>query len=208
MCDLMARLRNKLASALNSEKQLPKAIVVVLDNNLIKYANYPHFGMSLLFSRLMHYIFSEFNKLIQARKDYLPKKSIRADFPHVLWIVPPFHSGFSDNSQLAKFGKALDTTAVLYPNMWALKLKKIWSPEDTSLYLQESARFTATGLMSYWMAVDRTVKFWDTALVTGLMGHKNPGQSATAVRKPSWTKWSSENNKNKNRRYYDRKSHI
>ena len=126
----------------------------------------------------------------------------------MLWIVPPFHSGFPDNSQCAKFSKALDTTAALYPNMWALKLKKIWNPEDTSLYLQESARFTATRLMSYWMAVDRTVKFWDTALVTGFMGNKVEGKhDQTSVRKPSWSKWSSENNKKRSGRFFDRKFH-
>ena len=57
--DMMACLCNKLAHALNSKLRLLKAIVVVLDNDLINYTNFPHFGMSLLYGRLRHYIFSE-----------------------------------------------------------------------------------------------------------------------------------------------------
>ena len=56
--------------------------------------------------------------------------------------------------------------------MWSLKLKKIWDSDNSMLFLRDEKHFTATGLMTYWMAVDRTVKFWDTALSTGLMGNK------------------------------------
>ena len=192
---MLGWLCNTFTNALAEQNRLPKAIIVVLDNDIIKYANWNIFGMSVIYGRLLHFLFSEFNRQISAKKDYLLKKAIRNGLPHVLWINPPFHTNFPDNPQRAKFGKCLDRTATLYPNMWSLKLKKIWNSQDTSLYLKDAGHFTATGLMTYWMAIDRMVKFWDTALVTGLMGNKLHAHADQLSPKKKWKHQQSNYNK-------------
>ena len=164
VCDFMAHLCNTLAGALNDEKLLPKAIVFVLDDEMIKYANINKFGMSLAYGKLLHYLMSEINKLILAKKDFLP---VRSRCPHqseMIWINPPFHSGFKNNSQRNKFSRAFDTTAAIYDDTWSLKLKHIWDTQGSELFLPEVNRYSAKGLMTYWMAVDPTIRFWDTAL--------------------------------------------
>ena len=52
----------------------------------------------------------------------------------------------------------------LHPHNRALELKQIWDAEDTNLYIAEVARYTAAGLNSYWKAIDRTIKFYDSIL--------------------------------------------
>ena len=156
---------NTFTQALNNEEFLPKAVVFILDNDLIKFVNIASFGISVIYGRIIHYMCDEIMKLLTSKKEKLPKRATRDQFPHVIWIVPPFHSFFTDNPQCAKLGKALDNTVVLFKNMWSLKLKKIWDSQDSTLYVKDSHRFTVTGLMTYWMAVDRTIKFWDTSLI-------------------------------------------
>ena len=46
-----------------------------------------------------------------------------------------------------------------------LHLKKIWNPEDSKLFIEESNRFTALGFQTYWEAIDCTVKFCDTTIL-------------------------------------------
>ena len=72
--DFMAHLCNTLAGALNEER-LPKAIVFVLEDDMINYANVNRFGMSLVYGKLLHYLMSEINKLILAQKDLLPPQA-------------------------------------------------------------------------------------------------------------------------------------
>ena len=163
--NLIGRLLNTFTQALNNETSMPKAVIFVMDNDLIKFINIASFGISVIYGRIIHYMCDEIMKLITLKKEKLPKRAMRDHFPHVIWIVPPFHSFFPDNPQRAKLGKALDNTVVLFKNMWSLKLKKIWDSQDSSLYIKDAGRFTATGLMTYWMAVDRTIKFWDTQLI-------------------------------------------
>ena len=177
--NFVGRLINTLVNTLNSEQLLPRAIVIVLDDDLIWYINIDRFGMSVVYGRILHYIFSEFHKLIVAKKDFLRMKSKRHHFPELLWIDPPFHNAFNNNSKRHKFSKALDNTAAIYIDNWSLKLKRIWDPQSTDLFLQDVQRYTSKGLMTYWMAVDRTIKFWDTALspVNKMQtATKHPGQ--------------------------------
>ena len=141
--NFMARLCNTLAGALNEEKLLPKAIVFILDDDMIKYANINKFGMSLAYGKLLHYLMCEINKLISVKKDFLPVHSRRPHQPEMIWINPPFHLGFKNNTQRNKFSRALDNTAAIYEDTWSLKLKHIWDAQGHELFLPEANRFSA-----------------------------------------------------------------
>ena len=158
----MAHFTNTFAEALSKEKHLPKAVVVVPEDNLIQYEALDEYGVSLTYGHLLHYIFSEFNRLLRIKIEMLPKKARRN--VHIIWIHPPFHCYFKDNNLRHKFSKALDTMAAMYPNNWSLQLKKVWNTEDPNLYIRDAKRYTATGLMTYYLAIDRTVRFWNTNL--------------------------------------------
>ena len=162
--NMIARLVNTFANAVNEEKLLPRAVVIVLEDDLINYVNIHTFGMSMVFGKILHYIFSEFNKIITAKKDILKPKSRRNCYSELLWINPPFNKDFSNNPQHSKFGKALNTTASIYADNWSLQLKRIWDTQSQDLFIPGARRFSSKGLMTYWMVVDRTIRFWDTAL--------------------------------------------
>ena len=162
--DFMARLHNTFAGALNDKTRLPRAIIIVLDNDMIKYINLNGYGISMAYGKLFHYIFSEFNKMIATRKDQFPLKAMKEHTRELLWINPPFHSSFTNNSQCNKFTKAMDTMAAIYADNWSLQLKRIWDTQARDLYLDQAHYYSAKGLVTYWMAVDCTIKFWDTAL--------------------------------------------
>ena len=149
--DFMSRLCNTLAEAFNDEKRLPRAIIIVLDDDMIRYAKISKYGMSLVYGKILHYLFSEINKLVAAKLDFMPPRARKEHWPELIWINPPFHANFKNNGQQNKFAKALDNTAALYPDNWSLKRKCIWDTQAQDLFIADSNRFTAKGLMTYWM---------------------------------------------------------
>ena len=85
------------------------------------------------------------------------------NYSTIFSVNPPFHSSFTNNSQCNKFMKAMDTMAAIYADNWSLQLKRIWDTQAHDLYLDQAHHYSAKGLLTYWMAVDCTIKFWDTA---------------------------------------------
>ena len=54
--NMVSRIRNQMVRAVKENILLPKFIVVVLDENLIKYMNYYEFGVLEAFGRLINHI--------------------------------------------------------------------------------------------------------------------------------------------------------
>ena len=163
---VLSRIRNCLVYAINANYLLPKAIVFVVDIDLVKVVNFSGYGISVLLGKLMEWLGNEIIKILAAYKDKLPKKAIREGYPQVLWIEPPLNKNFGkeDNFKRKKFSAAIDKICKLFQNMTVLQLRKIWDYEDSNLFLAEAHRFTAEGYNLYFQAVDAVLKLWDNYL--------------------------------------------
>ena len=174
--NMISRVRNTIIAGIKQDVHLLKMIVVVLDDDLIKYLNFGRYGFSEASGRLVSYLMSEFGKIIESHNERLPKKAIRKDGgPTIVWIQPPLHKNFANNHLRIKFAKVCDEMAQLHPNNVALALKKGWDEDDDHMYLQESRRYTHAGLGAYWQAVDRTIKYADNILLKKLA--RKPGEA-------------------------------
>ena len=69
--------------------------------------------------------------MIESHKERLPARCKRAGYPAVIWIEAPLHDNYTDDMNEIRnhFNKTLNKTAVLYDNMWALQLKKVWDTQ-------------------------------------------------------------------------------
>ena len=148
-------------------------MVIVPDDNIISAFNYESYGVSQGVGKILHWIMNELDKLAEIHKDRLPAKAKRSNYPGFIWIEAPFHKYFGNNTQREKFNKALSTIGALHENVAVLGLKKIWDPENGSLFLQRENRFTADGFQCYWEAVDKTVRFADTIHFKKLQKNKD-----------------------------------
>ena len=59
---------------------------------------------------------------------------------------------------MREVGKMHDNTSVL-------ELKKVWNSKDEALYSKEQQRFSVEGMCTYWLAMDRTLKFCDSTIM-------------------------------------------
>ena len=77
----------------------------------------------------------------------------------MLWIKPPLHKYFGalNNFVREQASIMMLNIAELREDMSALKMLKIWDPEDGTSFLAEQYRYTPEGLTKYWLSIDMAV---------------------------------------------------
>ena len=108
MTSVISRIRNNLVKALNEHNTLPKAIIVVLDDDITKTLSLDK-EFSITVGRILSWLVKEFHKCIAIYKDWLPAKAKLPNYPHIIWMAPLNHYLFThnDNTKRDKFSRCL-----------------------------------------------------------------------------------------------------
>ena len=157
--NIISRLLNTLAQAINERKKLPRYVVVILDNDLIKFLDYAEFGIASIFREGLEFLMEQFQQMFTDKKDLLPAKAVIPNFPCIYWVTAPRHKYFKDNPSHTKFNQALESVVKLLPNMRLVKMKEIWNYDNRNLVDPPAGCIIFEGLSLYWSSVDAAVKF-------------------------------------------------
>ena len=122
-------------------------------------------SLSSIFSRTSKWLVNQFNKLIEIRKDQLNSKCKKDNYPICYWVEAPQHENFANNLSRRKFNSSLQAEISVMKNMRIMRMKKIWDPEDSQLYLGNSSRLTTSGIFKYWSSIDNALQFNDSKAV-------------------------------------------
>ena len=87
--NIIARLIGLLVNAICTHKILPKAIIFVPDDDIIRQINYDGHAKDKVFNDIVTYLVDQTHWLIMAYKEKLPKKSKHQHYHHILWITLP-----------------------------------------------------------------------------------------------------------------------
>ena len=134
---VLCRLINALIKAINVEHVLPKWIVVVPDDDIIRALNHSKYGISNTLGRLVDHVMKEQEKAVTTAKEILPEKCKRVFYPIFIWIQAPMHDNFNNNSERYKFNKCIKRMASFHENVEVLQLKKVWDSTDPNLVHRE-----------------------------------------------------------------------
>ena len=154
---VLARIKLQFAKAINEELKLPRICVFVLDDDIIRYLRLDIQSATSILNEIIPWLFKEIAKLIQIRKDQLPRKAVKEGYPQIYWMEAPQHVNFSNNMIRRKFNSVVQNVAMRYANMRIARMKKIWDPEEKYLFM--NSRFSADGLMKYWESIDNAIEF-------------------------------------------------
>ena len=157
---MLGHLRNQLVKAIHQEVLLPKAVVVILDDNLV--SNITH-NVLYVYGIFIHWLASEFNKIVESHKDILPKKAKKMNYPTFIWIALPTYCNFDNNHIRQKLSASMKTTLEIQKQHIMLKMLKIWEFSDRNAY--RDGHYTQIGFEMYWKSIDLAIQFWDTNLV-------------------------------------------
>ena len=178
------RIRNNVARALSEYVSLPKFIIMITEFDVlkrIKTNNMNETEARKLCFRLVRWLVNEVRKMLAAHNDYLPKKAKRET--KVVWLVPTLHQNYynHENQLRIVFGQSLLSYTRRVENNLALELKQIWDESENGLYMLEQRRFTSDGLVAFWRALDRTIRYADTIINKNITTRK-PGRDVEMKR--------------------------
>ena len=157
--NVLSRLRNALVMAINKEMLLPKAILVVLENDILNAANHYNLGISLLCGKLLEWLANQFHRIITLHKERLPSKCRKFKYPGILWVTEPKHLNLPNIKEFRdKFNTSLTSICSLYREMMVIDLK--WDTTDKSL-VSSNGKYTATGMAVFWMKINEAFHNWD-----------------------------------------------
>ena len=162
--NILSRFHNLFTTALKTNPLLPKGIVLVTDDDMIRSTPYEGEDVQITYTKILQWITKEFYRISLAHKEKLPNKARRYKYPAFIWIAPPLNVNFLNNDLRRELTLAMESVASKYNDFWCLQLKKVWEYDNPSYYDDDCHRFTAKGVSTYWNAVDSTVKFWNTNL--------------------------------------------
>ena len=155
---IWSRLHNGLVEALNKQVLLPKAILLVLEDDIIRNVNFFQQGFSSLLGRLLEWLSNQIHRVITARKEKLPSKSRKFKYPTILWCLLPEHYGFGPKNEFRKkLNCCISSVTALFREMETLPIE--WDELDMSLISKET--FTAKGFLVFWQKLNLAFEKWD-----------------------------------------------
>ena len=171
-----ARIYNQVVEAIQKNGLLPKAIVIVLDEAIIKMVNHKDYGISEIYGAIIKNMMVGIHHLVLSHKEALPAKSNKFNYPTILWSLTPLNRNFPENwnTYRRKFNNCLEACSVLYGEMQILRLKKFWDYNDETLI--RDRKFTANGYQMLWNSIYSAFQHWDTFMFSKSLKQKQPGK--------------------------------
>ena len=93
---MISCLQYSFVAAVNSNKLVPRYVLVILDADLISHLHYSDEGTTGMLVTWVEWIAKEFSALLKTWKDKLPPKvKKKEEDPCIYWVQAPLHQGFS-----------------------------------------------------------------------------------------------------------------
>ena len=157
--NILKRLRNLFVEAINNMYLLPKAVVIVLDDDMLDEFNHYKSGLTTGIGKMVEWIVNEIHEIITDYKEDLPSKSHKFKYPTVLWCLIPLHQVYDHYNEFkTKFNNAIIRMVKLFREMNYLQLSK-WNEEDTTYFT--AGQINPIGLAVYWNAINSAFEAWD-----------------------------------------------
>ena len=158
---VLGRIRNALAKTINEQVLLRKAILVMLDDDIMDALDHYTTGISYAIGKTLEWLVNQMHRIIISHKEKLPSKSRKFKYPTFLWVKIPNHHIYGHfNSYKKKFNEALDKVTSLYREMETISIsEKIWYEDDLSYFVE--GRISAVGLSTYWAGICDAFESWD-----------------------------------------------
>ena len=165
---VLGRLHNALVNALIEDRPLPKYMLVVIDDDILRCVKFNRQGLSMVFGRCIQWLADEMHTMIVQLKEKLPNKAKKASYPLLFWVALPYHCCFPNNNIQFKFNQSMEKVVPLYENMKILKIRRRWNYVDDSVSPLGSV--SPAGHIKYWSGVDEALQFWEIGRKKGNVG--------------------------------------
>ena len=121
--NIIGRLCNAIVNAINKEVLLPKAIILIFENDLLNAVDHYNPRISILCGRLTEWLANNVHKDITSYKEKLPSKSRKFKYPEILWVPLPLHARLNNiNDFRVTFNTSVQGIVTLFREMSLMPL--------------------------------------------------------------------------------------
>ena len=154
---MLSRIANSYAATLNKKDKLPKIVLIVLDDDIIQEFMDVKLGVSSAFGIWLEWLVGTISQMTHDRKEQLPDKAVKTDYPVIFWTAVPHHRNFENAALRTKFNISLNTNVRPFQQMRVIKMKEIWDYNNTIIVSRN--RITPEGEIVYWKSVSTSVQY-------------------------------------------------
>ena len=153
-------LHNTFVTTVEDQVLLPRAILVVIEDDMIRAADHYKKGTSSILAPWLSWIVNDLHRITTAYKEKMPTKSRKFKYPQFLWVPTVYHDGFtSDNHYREKFNSCLRESVQKIGGMMKILELHSWNRHDLSLC--SHGILNAKGNKQFWIAVNDAFQAWD-----------------------------------------------
>ena len=163
--NLLARIVNCFISRFNTEQRLPKWVVFVIENELIKFLNFNTIPPKDMYKPAIEWMFDQLKSIRSDIREKLPFKAKKYEWPYFLWIEATTHTGYNDNEKRKIFVEHLQDVNSFHPESIVLPLDQGWDSNNSSYFPERERRYTTAGLHTFWSSVDKTIMYADNKVL-------------------------------------------
>ena len=171
------KLVNNFINTYNLRQKLPKWIIIVLENDLIRNLKY-EFAVESSYETVITWICNQLNAARESMRDKLPFKAKKFEFPHIIFIEPTLHRNYTDLDLRTSFLRSLKTVISRYQNIMTLRIEQDWDDNNDDYFSGREKRYTSTGLKKFWSGIDKALMYADSKVL------RNHGKPLKEVFKP------------------------
>ena len=158
---LLARLVNNVIEGLNATNKMPRILLVIIDQALVRDINYFKYGLSKRIAKDLTYLIKQTKKAVDRRKDLmreLKPGSLMPSEPKFIYMKMfdrPFPGKFI--AQCEKFNAVLEEILAGQNNHYILDVNDVMTRNCFDRY----NNITNNGIITMWMEIDRQLQGFD-----------------------------------------------
>ena len=158
--DVLARFYNALVSALNGSLKLPRILLVVPNEDRIKFVNFSLSGTCFVFSGVISWIVTNMNRAIEGKCDFLLRHhagAVLVNESKVIW-VKPFKCAYHSADQrvlINKFNMMLEEVLADHENSFIIEVDAALHSES---FFTGHNSLNSHGQKAFWSEVDKMIE--------------------------------------------------
>ena len=152
-----------LVSVMSRKISLPKMIILVLEDDVIKHLNHNDYGATELFGKIIDHMHNEITRTITTFKKFLPARAKKLAWPQIIWMAPTTHHNYLNNTLRKKFSSEMSVQLRGRQGTMILQPKQVWDSDDNRL-VEDNHCLSKLGRNYIWQAIDKSIAFADRTL--------------------------------------------
>ena len=161
--NMLAHILNSIIKGLNASPKLPRLLIIVPENDILKFIVHYGFGISMLTGRCLNWLITSIVHAVEARKEEIRKcrpGALNNSEPKIVWVKMFDHPKVQDRMYAVreKYNNMLEEVLALKRNHYILDINNTMAQAK---YFLLNGLITARAQRVFWQKLDEDMELLD-----------------------------------------------